>query len=60
MGHTWVLVHRRPGAVGPSSANIIVICTVLQSPEFGSLLLVTPGKLHELSFAVLLILEIPG
>lgn len=35
-------------------------CNVLQSPEFGSLLLVTPGKLHELSFAILLILEIPG
>lgn len=35
-------------------------CSVLQPSECGSLLLVTPGRLHELSFAVLLIPEIPG
>lgn len=35
-------------------------CNVLWPSEFGSLLLVTPGRPHELSFAVLLILEIPG
>ena len=59
-GHIQVLVHCRPGAVAASSASNNRDCNVLRSSEFGSLLLVTPGRLHELSFAILRILENSG